>query len=91
MASGDLAEEAARLKAQPGGFILPHGGAHFARSLAAAGPVDEYQLLVNPVALGQGLPLFGGLLRPLSPRLVWRVGWVGDGAGGNGRLKGAAR
>src|SRR5690242_2220397 len=44
VARGDLAEEILRLKAQPGRFILAHGGARFARSLVAAGLVDEYRL-----------------------------------------------
>ncbi|WP_245747166.1 dihydrofolate reductase family protein [Frateuria terrea] len=41
VARGDLAEEIRRLKAQPGGYILAHGGARFARSLVASGLIDE--------------------------------------------------
>jgi dihydrofolate reductase len=60
IASGDLAEEIARLKEEPGKDLVAHGGSAFARALTAAGLVDEYQLLVHPVALGEGMPLFGG-------------------------------
>lgn len=70
VASGDLAEEILRLKAQPGNFILAHGGAHFAQSLAAAGLIDEYRLAIHPVALGRGQPLFSALRSPLDLHLV---------------------
>jgi len=73
IASGDTAEEIARLKAEPGGEIVAHGGVGFARSLIRLGLVDEYRLLVLPAAVGQGQPLFTGLdhpqtLRPLGSR-----------------------
>jgi len=65
--TGDLADEIARLKAEGGGDIVAHGGASFARALIATGLVDEYRLLVHPVALGRGLPIFE---RPLDLALV---------------------
>ena len=58
VAAGDLADEITRLKAQDGKPIIAHGGASFARSLIAAGLVDQYVLLVHPIALGRGLPIF---------------------------------
>lgn len=64
VATGELGEEIARLKAQHRQPIIAHGGARFARSLVALGVVDRYVLLVHPVALGQGLPLFAGLAAP---------------------------
>jgi dihydrofolate reductase len=70
VASGDLAHEIARLKEEPGNDIIAHGGAGFARSLVASGLIDEYQLLVHPVALGGGLPLFSQLSKPLPLTLV---------------------
>ncbi len=81
VACGDLAEEVARLKEQPGDFINALGGARFAQSLVAAGVIDEYRLIVHPVALGRGLPLFSGLTQPLRLRLVSRVSF-GSGAVG---------
>ncbi len=70
MASGDLTEEIARLKAQEGKPIIAHGGASFARSLVAQGLVDQYVLLVCPIALGKGLPLFSELAAPTPLRLI---------------------
>ena len=68
VASGDLAEEVATLKARDGKPIIAHGGAGFARSLVARGLVDQYDLLVHPVALGKGLAIFSDLVlsRPLK-------------------------
>jgi dihydrofolate reductase len=65
-----LAEEVARLKHEPGKDILAHGGAAFAQSLVRLGLVDEYRLLVHPVALGRGLPLFSAIATPLDLELV---------------------
>jgi dihydrofolate reductase len=70
VASGDLADEVARLKAGQGKPIVAHGGASFARALVAAGLVDQYALLVHPVALGRGLPLFSELAEPRRLELV---------------------
>ncbi len=70
VARGNLTEEVTRLKKTPGGFILVHGGASFARSIVAAGLIDEYRLMIHPVALGQGQPLFSSLPLPLNLSLV---------------------
>jgi len=70
VASGDLAEEIAKLKAQDGRPILAHGGVSFARSLVAQGLVDQIALGVRPWALGKGQPLFSGLAAPMPLRLV---------------------
>ena len=70
IASGDTAREIARLKQEPGGEIIAHGGTRFARSLIRLGLVDEYRLIVLPVAVGKGAPLFTGFARPVVLRLV---------------------
>jgi dihydrofolate reductase len=70
VARGDLAEEVLRLKEQPGNFILAQGGARFAQSLAASGLIDEYRMVIHPVVLGQGQPLFSELRSPVDLRLI---------------------
>lgn len=70
IATGDLADEIARLKREPGRDLLAHGGASFAQSLVERGLVDEYRLLVHPVVLGRGLPLFARLSAPADLALV---------------------
>jgi dihydrofolate reductase len=64
---GDLATEIARLRQEPGKDIVAHGGAGFARSLSRLRLVDEYRLLVHPVVLGSGLPMFAD---PMELRLI---------------------
>ncbi|MBO9557166.1 MAG: dihydrofolate reductase family protein [Caulobacter sp.] len=70
VASGDLATEVAALKAQDGKPIIAHGGAGFARNLVALGLVDQFALLVVPMALGRGQPLFSELAAPKPLQLV---------------------
>lgn len=69
VARGDLSEEIAALKRRYQ-TVLAHGGARFARSLVASGAIDEYWLVIHPVALGEGLALFSGLNSPLGLQLV---------------------
>lgn len=67
---GDLAGEIRELKAEQGKPIAAIGGAGFMRSLIAAGLVDEYRLVIHPVVLGAGLPIFNGLAKPSYLKLV---------------------
>ncbi len=70
IAHGDLAEEMAALKNEPGGEIMAHGGAAFVQALSRLGLIDEYRLVILPVALGNGLPLFKDLDKPLRLHLA---------------------
>jgi dihydrofolate reductase len=70
IARGDLSEEIAALKREPGKDMLAWGGAAFAQSLSRHGLVDEYRLILQPVPLGEGLPLFKDLTAPLRLELV---------------------
>jgi dihydrofolate reductase len=70
IARGDLAEEIAALKREPGGEVMAHGGAAFVQSLSRLGLIDEYRLVILPVALGAGLPLFKDLVKPLRMDLA---------------------
>jgi len=51
-------DDVAALKETEGGPISVHASARLAQSLAAAGLVDSYHLLVFPVVLGSGKRLF---------------------------------
>jgi dihydrofolate reductase len=73
VASGNLADEISRLKQQDGNFILAHGGASFARGLVKHGLIDEYRLVIHPVILGQGLPLFSKVTHPFDLKLISSV------------------
>jgi dihydrofolate reductase len=65
IASGDLADEIAALRSQPGGEIIAWGGAEFAQSLVRAGLIDEYAIITQPLAYGGGKPLFRELPKAL--------------------------
>jgi dihydrofolate reductase len=64
VASGDLAAEVAKLKAQDGKPVVVYGGASFARSLIAQNLVDQFVLAHIPVVLGQGLTIFDEVSQP---------------------------
>jgi dihydrofolate reductase len=57
----DMVTAVSTLKQRPGKNIVCHGGVRTAQDLARLDLVDEYQLVVPPVALGAGEALFGTL------------------------------
>ncbi len=67
IASGDLAEEISALKRQPGRDMIAWGGAAFAQSLSRFGLIDEYRLVVQPVALAR---CSTSIVRPRAERRV---------------------
>jgi dihydrofolate reductase len=69
LATDGVAEEVARLKAQPG-QDLAVGGAGLASTCAELGLIDEYRLFVSPVALGAGTPFFPPLAERIDLELV---------------------
>jgi dihydrofolate reductase len=68
LATGDVADEVARLKAQPGPDIAI-GGAGLAASAIRLGLVDEFRVFTRPVVLGDGIPFFA----PLEQRIQLEV------------------
>jgi dihydrofolate reductase len=70
IARGDLEDEIATLRRQPGGEIIAWGGASFAQSLSRAGLIDEYALVIHPVVFGSGLPMFRDLPDALRLELI---------------------
>ena len=53
-----VAEEIAKLKQQPGKDIAVFGSAILLSTLMQFDLVDEHRIMLNPVILGQGTPLF---------------------------------
>ena len=51
-------EAIAKIKQEPGKDIIIYGSASIVQALTNLGLIDEYQLLVHPVVLGGGKPLF---------------------------------
>jgi dihydrofolate reductase len=58
LASGGLAEEIRRLRAEPGEGEIAIGGATLAAEAAASDLIDEYRAMVYPVLVGGGIPFF---------------------------------
>ena len=58
LASGGLAEEIERLRAEPGEGAIAIGGAALAAQAADLGLIDEYRIRVYPVLVGGGTPFF---------------------------------
>jgi dihydrofolate reductase len=61
LVKGDLLEEVRKMKAADGVDMVILGSGSIVAQLAAAGLIDTYQVVVNPVALGAGRTLFEGL------------------------------
>ena len=70
LAGEDAAGEVRRLREQPGKDIIILASSDLAARLAEEGLIDEYQIMVNPVLLGRGKPVFAGLARDVSPELL---------------------
>jgi dihydrofolate reductase len=56
--SDNLLENINKLKLQSGKNILIFGSPRASHSLLNIGLIDEYWIFVNPILLGQGIPLF---------------------------------
>jgi len=70
LASGGLAEEIERLRAEPGEGDIAIGGATLAAEAAALGLIDEYRARVYPVLVGGGIPYFPQNERRVDLELV---------------------
>jgi dihydrofolate reductase len=58
LATGGLADEIARLRAELGDGEIAIGGATLAAEAAGLDLIDEYRLMVYPVLVGGGIPYF---------------------------------
>ncbi|MGA8039009.1 MAG: dihydrofolate reductase family protein, partial [Acidimicrobiia bacterium] len=58
LATGSLAEEVERLRAEPGAGDIAIGGATLASEAAALDLIDEYRTVVYPVLVDGGIPFF---------------------------------
>ena len=67
---GNVVDEVTRLKQQPGRDILVAGSAQLVQTLAQHQLVDEYRLMVFPIIVGGGKPLFGEGLPGTSLKIV---------------------
>jgi len=70
LVKGDLTTEVRKLKREPGPNMTIMGSGSIVAQLADAGLIDEYQIVVSPLVLGNGRTLFDGVKKKLPMKLT---------------------
>lgn len=70
LVKGDPAAEMRKLKKESGEHMVIMGSGSIVSRLAQEGLIDEYQIVVTPVVLGEGRTMFEGVTRKLSLALT---------------------
>lgn len=68
--TADPVQAVRELKAMPGKDMAIYGSGGLVSSLADAGLIDEYRIMMNPVILGGGIPMFRGMHKRVPLQLV---------------------
>jgi dihydrofolate reductase len=63
-------EKITRLKQDPGKDLILFGSANLATTLINLNLIDEYRIMINPVILGAGTPLFMNVHKSINLKLV---------------------
>lgn len=66
----NFVDETTRLKQKPGKDLIIFGSSDLAVTFIENDLIDEYRILINPVVLGGGKPLFKGLHKKLDLQLL---------------------
>ncbi len=69
LVNSDAVAEIVKLKKHEGKHLFLLGSSYLATDLAVKGLIDEYRIMVNPIFLGDGVPLLKGL--PGRVKLNW--------------------
>ncbi len=70
LVQGDLVAEIRRMKHEAGAGMVILGSGSLVAQLAPEGLIDEYQIVLNPVALGGGRTMFDGIKDQLGLKLT---------------------
>lgn len=70
LVKGDVAAEIRKMKQEPGPGLAILGSGSIVAQLAQEGLIDEYQIVMNPVALGKGKTMFEGIKGKLTLKLT---------------------
>jgi dihydrofolate reductase len=65
-----IAEEIMKLKQQPGKDLFIFGSADLAVTFIQNNLIDEYRIMISPVILGRGTPMFKDLAHKLNLQLL---------------------
>jgi dihydrofolate reductase len=74
----NVEQQIKELKQSDGKNIVIYGSANLVQNLTELGLIDEYQLLVHPILLGGGKPLFRRMQQPVNLKLL-RTQTFGNG------------
>ena len=70
LAKGDMTDEIRKMKKEPGEDMAILGSGSIVSQLVQHGLIDEYQIVVNPVALGKGRTMFDGIKERVHLNLI---------------------
>jgi dihydrofolate reductase len=68
--SGDILKEVARFKEQSGKNMTILGSGTIISLFAEHGLIDEYQFMIDPVAIPNGTPVFAGITKKIELDLI---------------------
>jgi dihydrofolate reductase len=66
----NIVEEIMKMKRMPGKDMTLLGSGSIVTLFAEQGLIDEYQVMVDPVVLGRGTPIFKGIKHKLDLKLI---------------------
>jgi dihydrofolate reductase len=70
LVKGDIAAEVRKMKEEDGPGMVLMGSGSIVSQLSTENVIDEYQLVVFPLVLGQGRSMFEGARRRLGMKLL---------------------
>ncbi|MGB8216690.1 MAG: dihydrofolate reductase family protein [Candidatus Methanoperedens sp.] len=65
-----IPDDIAKMKKQSGKDMVIYGSGSIVSTFMQLGLVDEYRIIVNPVVLGKGKPLFKGIMGKINLKLL---------------------
>ena len=70
LVKSDLATAVRKMKTESGPDMAILGSGSIVSQLAQAGLIDEFQIVVNPIVLGNGKTMFDGVKEKLTLKLI---------------------
>ena len=70
LVKGNIEEAVRKMKREPGTDLVILGSGSIVTQLGQAGLIDEYQMVISPIALGEGKTMFQGMEKRLPLKLV---------------------
>ena len=70
LVSGDIIDAVRKMKQTPGKDLTILGSGTIVSQFAEAGLIDEYEIMVDPVVIADGTPMFKGIKQELNLQLT---------------------